>query len=359
MKKAALIIAAILAFGLTISVIAAVIAAAPEKSSPQALQPEAQTAVPASALPEAPAQTTLVFSGDVMLSRVVSQKMEKYGDWSWPFRSVASEMSAADLAIINLESPFTEGGSHLVKTGSFSFNADPRSIAGLKLAGIDIAALANNHMTNQGRKGVSDTKRILAAGGIASIGAGLDAAEAAEPVVKEINGIRFGFLSFAYPADQSVAGSSTAGIAGMDVAKMEAEIGKLESRADKIIILMHAGTEYVSKPNWQQTGFARAAIDAGADMVVGHHPHWVQTTEIYKGRPIIYSLGNLVFDQMWSQETREGALAKAIWNGKELKSIEFIPVIISDYGQAAAMTSTPDKSRVLKRMGLESGMIAF
>lgn len=351
-------IAVLIILGLIIFIVSAEIAAAPEQAAAEeSLAIPAGDQPPINALPESPSVTTLVFGGDVMLSRVVGQKMAKYGDWTWPFLNVAPVMSAGDLAIINLESPFTNGGNHLVKTGSFSFNADPEAVAGLKLAGIDVVSLANNHILNQGVKGIEDTKKILIANGIYSAGAGLNADEAYQPAIKEINGLKFGFLGFAYPNDNSVATASSAGLANLDIAAMVKAVTGLKARVDVVIILMHAGTEYVSRPNGQQTAFARAAIDAGADLIIGHHPHWTQTTEIYRGKPILYSLGNLIFDQMWSTETQEGALARAVWVDKKLEKIEIIPIIIRDYGQAVITTSTTERHRVLDRMGLENNTI--
>lgn len=377
--KIFVVILIILILTLTIFVISAEIVAAPEKSAGnQPTQARAEDQSPANILPAAPVITTLIFGGDVMLSRTVSQQMEKYNDWTWPFAQIASTLASADLTVINLESPFTESGSHLVKTGSFSFNADPRSAAGLRLAGIDLAGLANNHILNQGVRGLSDTQKILSDNNIAFVGAGLNSFEARKPAIKAINGIKFGFLSYAYPSDNSVAETSTPGIANLAITAMASEVKQLKSQVDVAVILMHAGTEYTNKPNKQQTDFARAAIEAGADAVVGHHPHWVQTTEIYspggitsspkkviaesgiprsQGKPILYSLGNLVFDQMWSSETQEGALAKMIWKGKALEKIELIPISIHDYGQAEIVTSTPLKQKILKRMGLTGSLI--
>jgi len=367
---------------LLIFIISAEIAAAPEKKiEPALLKNDPEMQLPANTLPEAPElakTTTLIFGGDVMLSRVVGQKMEKYDDWSWPLKNIASELSSADLTIINLESPMTVAKNHLVKTGSFSFNADPRSVAGLVSAGVDIATLANNHMTNQGAKGISDTRKILFENGISGIGAGSNESQAHEPAIREINGLKFGFLSYAYPDDDSVADANKPGIANMDIIRMNEDISRLKQQVDLVIIIMHAGTEYVSKPNRQQTEFAHSAIDAGADLVVGHHPHWTQTTEIYspsginfsqekitaesgippgKGKPIIYSLGNLVFDQMWSEETQEGALAKIIVSDKKITSIEIIPITIKDYGQAEIATSTLIRQKILDQIRLKNSLI--
>jgi poly-gamma-glutamate synthesis protein (capsule biosynthesis protein) len=184
-----------------------------------------------------PTSATLMFGGDVMLSRVVNQKSTKSGDWAWPFIKIASTTADADLFVVNLESPFTIGGSHLVKTGSFSFNADPLSIAGLKLAGVDAVSLANNHTINQGKRGIADTQKLLTENKISFAGAGLNEAEARTPIIKEVNGTKFGLLAYAYPDDYSVAGTATAGLANMNILKMQQDVQKLKSQVDVVIIM--------------------------------------------------------------------------------------------------------------------------
>lgn len=305
-----------------------------------------------------PSQVSIIFGGDVMLSRVVGQKMAKYGNYSWPLEKIKSVLSEADLAIINLESPVTLDGKYFVPTGSFSFDADPLAIAGLKSVGIGLVTLANNHFVNQGRQGMADTFKVLDEAGISYVGAGKDLAAAHDYKELEIGGIKFCFLGYAYPEDGSVAGDARPGIANMDIGRMSEDVARARTDCGQVVVLMHAGVEYVNKPNEQQKSFARAAIDAGADLVVGHHPHWVQVTETYKGKPIIYSLGNLVFDQMWSTETRQGALAKVYFKDGILGQIEIIPIRIDDYGQANLADAATSQA-VLKRMELSSSTISF
>ena len=305
--------------------------------------------LPAASAP-APKETTLLFGGDAMLSRVVGSKTVSSGDWSWPFAHISSTLAAADLTIINLESPFTIGGDHLVKTGSFSFNTDPMMARGLVSAGVDVVSLANNHMMNQGVKGVTDTETVLNENKISYLGAGLTEAAARRPVIRDINGTRFGFLAYAYPDDYQTASAVKAGTANLDIEKMKTDIVSLKQQADVVIILIHAGTEYTARPNAQQTGFAHAAIDAGADMVVGHHPHWVQKVEDYKGKTIIYSLGNLVFDQMWSVETGEGALAEVKFIDGKISGTSYMPIVIKNYGQPEVASDRAQTQRIFERM---------
>lgn len=300
---------------------------------------------------------TLLFGGDVMLSRHVNDKMEKYQDYSWPFLKIADYLNSADLTIINLESPFVEAKNYFVPTGSFMFKANPAAIAGLTKAGIDLAVLANNHILNQGAGGIQETQKILAEAGIKTIGAGETAEAAHAPAVLNAGGNKFGFLSYAYPNDNSVATTDRAGIAGMDLNKMADDIKLLKTKADVIIVIMHAGEEYTAKPNKQQIAFAHAAIDNGADLVIGHHPHWPQTWEYYQDKPIIYSLGNLIFDQMWSAETGRGLTVELSWD-HGWQEIRFVPIKIRDYGQAEILEDGPEKDALFKSLGIpEDGKI--
>lgn len=306
-----------------------------------------------------PIETTLVFGGDVMLSRVVGQKMVKYNNYNWPFEKVSDIFSRADIASINLESPFTKDDNHLVLTGSFSFDADPKSISGLNLAGIDVVTLANNHFGNQGQQGMADTFDLLSENKIEYIGAGKNLSEAHEGKIIEANGIKFGFLGYAYPDDLYVASENKSGLANMDTLLAKKDVAEFKKQVDVLIVEMHAGIEYVNTPNKQQKDFAHGVIDAGADLVIGHHPHWVQITEVYKGKPILYSLGNLIFDQMWSRETQQGGIAQVVYKNKSLDSIKIIPIHINDYGQPQIVADSLEKAEILGRMKLDSDMLSL
>lgn len=272
--------------------------------------------------------TTFIFGGDVMLSRNVNTQMAKRNDYQWPFAEIEELFKAADIAVVNLESPFSISSDYTVKTGSFTFNADPKSVAGLNYAGIDVVSLANNHMLNMGDAGIETTKKVLADNNIKYTGLG-------DPAIIS----DFAFLGYTYYPDPH--------LPGLDIAKMQQDIAKLKDK--KVIVLMHAGTEYTTKPNTEQIAFAHAAIDAGAMAVIGHHPHWPQTIETYKNQPIVYSLGNLVFDQMWSEETRQGIVVKMTWQDG-WKDMEIIPIKSYDYSQPRIIIDQQEKDRILQRI---------
>ena len=288
--------------------------------------------------------TRLIAVGDIMLSRDVEQKMVRLNDWLYPFRGTYKITTLGDMVFGNLESPLIEGPA--VATEGIVFRADPKTVAGLAYGGFNILSLANNHIANQGPDGIERTIHVLDEAGIAHMGAGLDLAQAQQPAILEKNGLKFGFLAYTY--NQS-SGKSTA-ISSLNTDQLVADLRNLGTKADGMIVSLHAGTEYAEKPSQQQINFTHLAIDNGAALVIGHHPHVVQPVEKYKDGYILYSLGNFIFDQMWSEETREGGIADITFTGNRITSLNIIPVKIFDFSQPQLMDQEAG-SKVITRMG--------
>lgn len=327
-----------------------------EQVSTQEEKQETKQETPAQSLPKSkeverqPVTTTLAAAGDIMLSRWVGVKIRWSGDNAHPFKNVAESFAEADIAFANLESPFNNTGSFV--TEGMSFKAEPEFIEGLTLSGFDMLSLANNHFGNEQRAGMKFTFSHLGENNIGYCGAGNNSKEAHTIAIIERNGIVFGFLCYNGIAPKSAeAGEDLAGHAWARPEEVKADIEKYRDEVDAIIISMHHGTEYTPKPNAAQIEFAHAAIDAGAETVIGHHPHVVQEVEKYKDKLIVYSLGNLVFDQMWSRETREGVIANYQFKDNRLEKIDFDVVIIDDYHLPRFATEDEAKP-VLARMGL-------
>jgi len=279
-------------------------------------------------------QTTLMFVGDIMLSRAVEDKMKKLNNWNWPFEKIAAYLASADLTFGNLEGPISSQGRNI---GSiYSFRADPRAIGGLKYAGFDIVSVANNHIGDWTKIAMDDTFAILKEGGIDIAGGGLNKQEAHTAVIKEINGVKLGFLAYtALGAKYTEATASSSGIAWVKKEIMAQDIAEAKKISDFIIVSLHFGDEYKQKSNDFQKDIARSAINAGVNLVIGHHPHVVEETEQYNGGFIAYSLGNFIFDQSFSKETMAGILLKVILEGKDVKSIEPVKITISKQFQAS------------------------
>lgn len=304
-------------------------------------------------------KNTLIAGGDVILSRWVGVKIRASGDSAMPFRKIGPLMAQADITFINNEAPFLNTGPLI--TEGMSFKAEPEFIEGLKLAGVDVVSLANNHIKNQDREGMVFTFLHLEKNGIKFCGAGENFEAAHQPAILESKGIKFGFLAYADSDGIKFTRNedpSAYDIAFTEILQMRSDVEKLKKEVDVVMVSMHTGGEYRAEPEQEKIDFAHAAIDAGANLVLGHHPHWAQTTEKYKNGYIIYSLGNLVFDQMWSEETREGVLVKIYFRGAKLKSVKFIPYKIENYSQPRLATEIESK-KILKQMGLEKASVAM
>jgi poly-gamma-glutamate synthesis protein (capsule biosynthesis protein) len=270
--------------------------------------------------------TRVLFGGDVMLSRYVGIVARSKGDPGWPLRDVAVLLSSADIAFANLESPFSDRGRVIEK--GMLFKAEPEMIQGLLQAGISVVSTANNHARDGGRYGVEYTVDWLEQHGIRAVGTAASTEAAHRGTVVARNGVRFGFLAYTYDQSNGNHADVDERIAMMDDAQMADDVKNMLERADVVSVSMHAGLEYHRKPNAQQRQFARAAIDAGASVVVGHHPHVTQPMESYGAGVIYYSLGNLVFDQFQQKETQRGWIADVRFLGKKLAEHNVIPVDI-------------------------------
>lgn len=281
-------------------------------------------------LPEKTEEVSLMAVGDIMLSRYVAKKIKKLNDLHYPFVGVRDSLRNAEIVFGNLEGPITAGRE--IRGGEMVLRADPGIEQALQAAGFNILSLANNHMLDFGSPGLQDTQKYLKQAGIKGVGAGRDQTEAYAPVLHEEKGIRFAFLAFSerWLAPASVAQEDRPGIAAMDLSRMIQAVAAARSQADFVIVSMHAGQEYSKNPDHSQINFAHQAIEAGADLVLGHHPHVLQKLEKYQQGFIFYSLGNFIFDQ-YSPPTKEGMIAKISFNKKKITAIAFLPVVITEF----------------------------
>ena len=255
--------------------------------------------------------TRIILTGDVMLGRTVMTKALSLNDPAYPFRKITEQLKERDIVFINLESPIVDNCPK-IETGLI-FCASPEMLTGLTLAGIDIATLANNHINNFGQKGVNDTKKYLSERGI-------EWTDESNLVVKDINNTKFGFLglnfTFKTPTQKDFN-----------------TISESKSRVDVLILGVHWGVEYTTNPTPNQQEWAKRFIENGADVVVGHHPHWIQVREYIEGKPVFYSLGNFVFDQMWSEETKKGIVVELSFRGRELIDEKIKNIYMSSWAQ--------------------------
>jgi poly-gamma-glutamate capsule biosynthesis protein CapA/YwtB (metallophosphatase superfamily) len=282
---------------------------------------------------DAPPLTTVTFVGDIMLGRGVAAANPR--DPVAPLRAMRGLLGSSDLTVGNLESTLSTAGQP--HQGDDSFAADPRVLPAMARLGFDALSLANNHTGDYGTAALVRTVAAFRGSGVSSFGAGRDLRAAARPVVLEEHGTRFGFLGFnaigetprasrARPGALSVRMPPRTGPLNQgDLARVLSEVRRLDHRVDVVTVMPHWGTQYTHAVGPTQRRVARRLVDAGADLVVGGHPHWVQGVERYRGAVIAYSLGNFVFDMDFMDETMEGVALTATFRGDELRAVELTP----------------------------------
>lgn len=256
-------------------------------------------------------KTEIIITGDVMLGRSVMATSLTKKDFNYPFLWVAEVLKNADLTFVNLETPIIKDCP--VTNDGMIFCTDPRMISGLNLAGVDVANLANNHTRNHGNDGLIQTQDYLKNNGIDYVGIN-------NLAIKEINKTKFGFLGFDFL-------SNSPKESDYELIKQSKE------KVDVLIVMTHWGVEYRAEANQTQKNMAKKIIESGADLIAGTHPHWVQNVEYINEKPVFYSLGNFVFDQSWSEETKKGLAIKLKYQGNKLIETEKMPIYMKNFSQ--------------------------
>ncbi len=255
-----------------------------------------------------PDYVTLTFGGDIMLDRGVRNSVEKNfgGDYSALFEKLEI-LKDSDVVFANLEGTASDKGEDLGNL--YSFRMDPSVLPALKGAGVSVLSLANNHIGDFGREAFSDTLSRMRENEIFYTGAGENKEEAELPVVIEKYGMKIGFLGFSDKGPASMeAGENRAGILLASDPRFDEIVKRAASFVDYLIVSFHFGEEYQTVHNARQEELAHRAIDNGAKIVVGSHPHVIEDTEVYGNGYIAYSLGNFIFDQGFSEATMQGML---------------------------------------------------
>ncbi len=275
----------------------------------------------------------LIFAGDVMLDRGVKASVYEHGEgeFSFLFEKSSEFLNEADILFGNLESVVSDKGE---KIGSkYSFRAPPEAVSGLTEAGFNIVSVANNHVFDYGRVAMEDSFVRLGEAGIKITGGGFSYNEACFPTMMEVKGVRVAFLAYTDLAiDHWLAGENSSGICFLSEKNLDNGIRKAEG-SDLTVISLHFGSEYQDQPTVQQKYWGRYAVDKGADLVIGHHPHVIQPVENYNQGFIAYSLGNFIFDQNFSEETMEGLLVEVEASKQGVREIRLHKAHLNDYFQ--------------------------
>lgn len=280
----------------------------------------------------------IIFSatGDIMLGRRVGKLLDDNG-WESAYTGFSSVFNRSDLVFGNLECSLSERGQKLLGKGIW-LRASPNKAELLKEAGFSILSLANNHILDYGNDALTDTIAFLDEKGIGHVGAGKDIDAAREPVIFKKGDTSIGFLAyneFSYyfwsyeERRKFLAEEDIPGTAPMDIDPIIEDVKKLKSKVDLVVVSLHWGIEESNLVTDEQRRIAQALVDAGVDIIIGHHPHVIQGIEIYKGRPIIYSLGNYIFDQN-DENNKQGMVAEIEIVRGNLTSLLLHPLYVKD-----------------------------
>ena len=280
-----------------------------------------------------PRPTTLTVVGDVMLGRGVAEAAA--GDHGRQLRPTARRLRSADLTVGNLESTLSRAGAPT--QGGDSFAADPAVATALVDAGFDVLSMANNHAGDFGPLALRRTVDRLGDAGLATFGAGRDLASARRPAVVDVRGTRYGFVGFNAIGETPEAGPGRTGAMSVsmpprtgpldrrELDRFLRDVRRLDRRVDVVVAIPHWGTQYTNRPEPVQRRVARAVVAAGADLVVGGHPHWVQGASSVADALVVQSLGNFVFDMDFMDETMAGVVLETTWWGDRLVAAELVP----------------------------------
>jgi poly-gamma-glutamate synthesis protein (capsule biosynthesis protein) len=231
-----------------------------------------------------------------------------------------------DLALFNLECPASDLGEKAAKR--FSFRGDPAALPALRASGLNVAGLANNHTLDCGREALLDTMRRLSEAGIEPVGAGRNEAEAPRAKVFSVRGVRVAVLAFlAMPVEGIVEAPDRPSVARASEDRVREAIGEARKEAHAVVAAFHWGREFDGSASNRQRALARLAVDSGADLVVGHHPHVLQGVEKYEGKLIVYSLGGFLFDLGRPEAKRTAALACEITR-EGIAQVRLVPFVV-------------------------------
>ena len=293
---------------------------------------------------------SILFGGDVMLDRGIRAQIHSRGV-GYLTEGISSTFKSVDYTIVNLECPATNIQAPLSK--KFVFRADPEWLADLRHEGVTHCIVANNHSYDQGRDGLISTEENLVNANLASIGYGTNQQSACEPVLLQRNGVSVAvFASVTLPLESWMYLEDLPGMCQATIDDLVVAIAsyKKDHPETFVIVTLHWGIEYQPHPTRVQRDQARDLIKAGADAIVGHHPHVVQSYEILDGKPVFYSIGNLIFDNP-NPLTHDGILVRLNFK-KDTSDFEIIPYHTSD-NKPLLMTGESREDFLLKHQPVQ------
>lgn len=296
---------------------------------------------------------TITFAGDILFDpnyAVMATMQQNGGEISGAIApDLIREMQSADIMMVNNEFPYSDRGTP-TEDKQFTFRAKPSYVSYMNDLGVDIVSLANNHAYDYGEEAFLDTMTTLEQAGITYIGAGTDLQSARRPAYYIVNDMKIAFIAATqierndYPDTKGATDSSAGVFRCMDSANLIETIKEAKENSDFVIVYLHWGTENEAAIDWLQEKQAPEAAEAGADLIIGAHPHCLQPIGVVQGVPVIYSLGNFWFNS----RTIDTGLVKVVLTEEGLQSCQFIPCLQS--GCKTTMLQGEEKERVLNYM---------
>lgn len=300
-----------------------------------------------------PDEVRLTFAGDILFDdnyAVMARVVQNGGDITYGIDSeLIREMQSADIMMINNEFPYSDRGEPLEEK-QFTFRARPSTVSYLDELGVDIVSLANNHAYDYGETAFLDTMTTLEDAGIVYVGAGHDLQEARRPVCYIINNLKIAIISATQierldnPDTKGATDTSAGVFRCWNGEKLLETVREAAANNDFVIVYIHWGTENETAIDWAQEKQAAEVAEAGADLIIGDHPHCLQQISIVKGVPVVYSLGNFWFNS----RTMDTGMVKVALSEDGMKSLQFIPCQQS--GSRTALLQGEEKKRLLDYM---------
>lgn len=268
-------------------------------------------------------KVTLFFAGDVVLSNhIETQVGDKFdyvfGRWN--------EVDTSAIFMFNFEHPITTAKRKVEK--EYNFKMHPKYLRTLHHGRVTLVNAANNHIADYGIAGIDDTMNYLDSAGIRYVGIGKNLEEARRPVIIEKNGKKIGFLGY-HGGGKFAATRTRTGLAPRYEPYIIEDVERLRPQVDYVVVNFHWGTELAEKPDHSQIALAHHVIDAGADLIVGHHPHVLQGVETYKGKTIAYSLGNFIFGGNFRDSYPTAVLKVTLADAEP--AVELVPVSVTHW----------------------------
>jgi poly-gamma-glutamate capsule biosynthesis protein CapA/YwtB (metallophosphatase superfamily) len=297
--------------------------------------------------------TTLLFTGVIVPARCVQAAIDQRGETDYLYDEVREIIQGADLAVGTLNATMSDIPPHTGCIPTYVLVGSPANADAMQRAGFDVMSVATNHikncgLANCGDRAFFDTLDNLRRVGILPVGAGANHAEAMQPVVVTVNGVRFGFVSQGQIEPMAFAGENRPGIAILTEENMALAIAEARKVADVVIAMPHWGPEDVSSPGWIQRNLAHDIVAAGPDLVVGNHTHVVQAVQMIDGIQVFYGLGNFVFDQ-WQRDHQQGVILLVRFQGRRYLGYEFIPTRVDRDG-TVHLADPQEAAEILERI---------